>query len=141
MRTETNEAAIVKFRVPGGGIEPNVPNIKQAENEINEEALMRVSDIHDHDFVYIRENIKQNPMKRGNFDYKGKYIHMYSAMYNGPFTGFVAEKDRDEKFVKEGKFYDVLEVFNELPVPYKRVVTERFPAIKARLMAEDDFIG
>lgn len=134
MRIEMGENGTKKYRVPGGSIEPDVPNIKQAENEVNEEALLDISDIRDHNFTYMREIGKKKPMKRGDFDYRGKLVHMYSAMCRGPFTGHVEDKDRDEDFIKDGKFFDVVEIYKELSVPFKRVIDEIFPAINSKLL-------
>ena len=110
---------------PGGSIENNVDNIKQAENEVNEEALIDIKDIIDHNLTYMRPAGKKKITKRGDFDYAGKFVHLYSAMYVGEFKGHVEDKDRDESFVKYGKFHKVKDIYNDLITPHKKVIDER----------------
>lgn len=121
MRIKNNECIF-----PGGSTEKDVPNIVQAENEVKEEARIKIKDIKYTGVNYIK-NVDFNIE---GHDYDGCYIEVYIAKYNGDFIGYIAPTDRDDDMYRHGNFYKFDDVADLLYGVHKNIIlkelTDRF---------------
>lgn len=122
-----------KYRIPGGSCEKDVPNYIQAMNECNEEARIKVKPSLINTGVYYIKRYK-NPDKwdgiRKELAWVGTYTEVYVGEYDGPFTGEVDDRDKDDAMYKYGKFYPISEVYDILSDKHKEVIDDIFPVIK-----------
>lgn len=122
-----------KYRIPGGSCEKDVPNYIQAMNECNEEARIKVKPSLINTGVYYIKRYK-NPDKwdgiRKELSWVGTYTEVYVGEYDGPFTGEVDDRDKDDAMYKYGKFYPISEVYDILSDKHKEVIDDIFPVIK-----------
>ena len=44
----------------------------------------------------------------------GTYTEIYVAEYDGPYTGVVDDEDKDDSMYKNGKFYDICDVYDNI---------------------------
>lgn len=104
-----------KYRLPGGSVEVDVPNIKQAENEVNEEALLNVTKLEDSGYRYFVD-YQKTPLWQADLpiQYAGYYCEVFVAMEDGVFRGKVAESDRDESMHVHGRYFSVEKLKNIL---------------------------
>ena len=106
------------YELPGGSIDADSSPIKQAENEINEEALISVKNIYDTGIQYYADYPNGFLMNGGDtpLEYQGHISSVFVAEYNGIHDrNSVEEKDLDPKISENGKFYLITKV-----VPYLR---------------------
>lgn len=114
-----------RYRIPGGSTDPNVPNIIQAENEVNEESRMKITNIRDTGISYIRPYYNNKyPDESLNYDYR--YTDLYIADYMGPYAGKVAEVDADENMYVHGKFYRYSDIRHFLTNFHRELLDEEF---------------
>ena len=100
-----------EYFLPGGSVERNVPNIKQAENECNEEAHVKVKNIQFTGITYKEHHETPNwAIKEGLIQWQGSYTEVYTAEYDGSFKGNIAKTDEDP-FIRSGKWYSTKECF------------------------------
>lgn len=122
-----------KYRIPGGSCEKDVPNYIQAMNECNEEARIKVKPSLINTGVYYIKRYK-NPDRwdgiRKELSWVGTYTEVYVGEYDGPFTGEVDDRDKDDAMYKYGKFYPISEVYDILSDKHKEVIDDIFPVIK-----------
>ena len=122
-----------KYRIPGGSCEKDVPNYIQAMNECNEEARIKVKPSLINTGVHYIKRYK-NPYKydgiRKELSWVGLYTEVYVGEYDGPFTGKVDDRDKDDAMYKYGKFYPISEVYDILSDKHKEVIDDIFPVIK-----------
>ena len=102
-----------RYKIPGGGTEPGVSLIDQAKKECEEEARIKTKNVVDTGIVFTTnygENYPEWQVKdlhpRG-LKYEGVITHVLVGWYDGKYTGHVHEKDKDEKMIRDGKFYDI----------------------------------
>ena len=106
------------YELPGGSIDADSSPIKQAENEINEEALISVKNIYDTGIQYYADYPSGFLMNGGDtpLEYAGHISSVFVAEYNGIHDrNSVEKKDLDPKISENGKFYLITQV-----VPYLR---------------------
>lgn len=107
-----------RYRIPGGSIDSDSTFDKQAENETNEEALLKISDIAFANVVYHQEMDKDYIAKGGDscIPYVGSITHVYTAYWTGDIIdkSTIEEKDLDEDMAKNGKFYPIRSVIEIL---------------------------
>ena len=122
-----------KYRIPGGSCEKDVPNYIQAMNECNEEARIKVKPSLINTGVHYIKRYKK-PYKydgiRKELSWVGLYTEVYVGEYDGPFTGKVDDRDKDDAMYKYGKFYPISEVYDILSDKHKEVIDDIFPVIK-----------
>ena len=122
-----------KYRIPGGSCEKDMPNYIQAMNECNEEARIKVKPSLINTGVHYIKRYK-NPYKydgiRKELSWVGTYTEVYVGEYDGPFTGEVDDRDKDDAMYKYGKFYPISEVYDILSDKHKEVIDDIFPVIK-----------
>ena len=122
-----------KYRIPGGSCEKDVPNYIQAMNECNEEARIKVKPSLINTGVHYIKRYK-NPYRydgiRKELSWVGLYTEVYVGEYDGPFTGKVDDRDKDDAMYKYGKFYPISEVYDILSDKHKEVIDDIFPVIK-----------
>lgn len=133
-----------KYRLPGGSYEKDIPNYIQAANECNEEARIKVKKALNTGIHYIKR-FKKNKLEdkwyenadiRKELRWVGTYTEVYVAEYDGPYTGVVDDEDKDDSMYKNGKFYDICDVYDILSDEHKKVIDDVFPVIKRREIDE-----
>ena len=106
------------YELPGGSIDADSSPIEQAENEINEEALISVKNIYDTGIQYYADYPSGFLMNGGDtpLEYSGHISSVFVAEYKGIHDrNSVEKKDLDPKISENGKFYLITKV-----VPYLR---------------------
>ena len=133
-----------KYRLPGGSYEKDVPNYIQAANECNEEARIKIKKALNTGIHYIKR-FKKNKLEdkwyenadiRKELRWVGTYTEVYVGEYDGPYTRVVDEEDKDDSMYKNGRFYDISEVYDILSDEHKKVIDDVFPVIKRREIDE-----
>ena len=121
---EKNREGEDYYRMPGGSKEPSVPDIKQAENEINEEAKLTVKWVKGplSTRTYTYKPGTKWTKKLAPFNYKGKIMDIYMAKYDGKYNKPVAKVDRHESMANYGKFMNITDVYDNLKPQHKLVV-------------------
>lgn len=107
------------YRIPGGSIDPDSTYDKQAENETNEEALIRVTNVFFTGVVYHQPMDRDYLAKGGDgcVPYVGSTNLVYTAIYAGTIDkSTIEEKDLDDHMAKNGKFYEISSVIDILRV-------------------------
>lgn len=109
------------YRIPGGSIDSDSSFEKQAENETNEEALLKVTDVTFANVVYHQPMDKDYIAKGGDgcIPYVGSTTHVYTAYRSGTVDkSTIEEKDLDDDMAKNGKFYPIRLIGNILRVDH-----------------------
>lgn len=117
-----------KYRLPGGSFENGIPNIRQAENEVHEEARIKIKNLINSNQHYIR--LYPNPtqyVKNECIDWEGNYNEIYVAEYDGPYDDYIRKKDRDDDMYQKGRFYDINYIYPILDDAHKEVIDGLFP--------------
>lgn len=118
-----------KYRVPGGSYEKDVPNYIQAQNEVNEEARIKVKGLVNSGEHYINLYKNPTPLYGSNFMWVGNYTEVYVGEYDGKYDGFIAEEDKDEDMYNKGKFYNIYEVYPILNDTHRKIIDSIFPSL------------
>ena len=98
------------YELPGGSIDADCEPIQQAENEVNEEALISVKNIYDTGIQYYADYPSGFIMSGGDtpLEYAGHISTVYVAEYDGIYDREkVEKKDLDPKISENGKFYPI----------------------------------
>lgn len=98
------------YELPGGSIDADCEPIQQAENEVNEEALIAVKNIYDTGIQYYADYPSGFIMSGGDtpLEYAGHISTVYVAEYDGIYDrDKVEKKDLDPKISENGKFYPI----------------------------------
>ena len=116
----TNER-LGSYEVPGGSIDNDCDKITQAENEVNEEILVKVKNIY-HTGVQYYEPFSDGNVelfkKESPLSYRGFTTEVFIAEYAGKFdVKKVEDKDLDPEMQK-GKFYAITLVADKLTEPH-----------------------
>lgn len=101
------------YELPGGSIDRDATMSEQAENEVNEEALMSVKNIYDTGIQYYEKYPEGFLMNGGDspLEYKGHISNVFIAEYGGIYEkSAVEKKDLDPKIAHNGKFYRISDV-------------------------------
>lgn len=101
------------YELPGGSIDRDATMSEQAENEVNEEALISVKNIYDTGIQYYEKYPEGFLMNGGDspLEYKGHISNVFIAEYSGIYEkGAVEKKDLDPKIAHNGKFYRISDV-------------------------------
>lgn len=96
------------YELPGGSIDADSTPIQQAENEVNEEALISIKNIYDTGLTYYANYPSGFLMNGGDtpLEYNGHISSIFVAEYNGIYNrNSVEKKDLDPKISENGKFY------------------------------------
>lgn len=105
------------YRLPGGSLDNDSDKMTQAKNEVNEEALLAISDIWYTNIQYFEQYPDGFLLKHGDIPiaYKGTFNDVYVAKYKKRFDrSKVSEHDLDDDMATNGKFYKILDVYKEL---------------------------
>lgn len=129
-----------KYRVPGGSYEKDVPNYIQAQNEVNEEARIKVKGLVNSGEHYINLYKDPKPLYGSSFMWVGNYTEVYVGEYDGKYTGHVADEDKDEDIYNKGKFYNISEVYPILNDTHKRIIDSIFPSLNKGSINENTII-
>jgi len=112
-----------EYRLPGGGWDENEPHEKSAIREAKEEAKINCTDIK---YISSRISVNDNAIEKCKKEnvpeedwWYGWYTKLYVADYSKKFTGYVNKEDRDDNMVKNGKWYDIIEVWDKLYPDHK----------------------
>lgn len=113
-----------KYRIPGGSWEPNESHADTAIRETQEEVRMNIAHP-----KYITSYVEEDDKPKQwvidtipkNMQWKGYYIDLYIAEYNGQYSGHVNNYDKDN-IVNIGKFYNIEDVYNKLNPYHKKAV-------------------
>lgn len=128
-----------QYRIPGGSFEKDVPNYIQAQNEVNEEARIKVKNLVNSGQHYIKL-YKENSSWMNDIDsrlrWSGSYTEVYIAEYDGVYTGAIAEEDKDDDMYINGKFYNIYEIYSILSDTHRKIIDEIFPVIKKGAISE-----
>ena len=101
------------YRLPGGSLDNDSSKIKQAENEVNEEALLQIKDIYQTPVSYFENYPDGFLLKNGDIciAYKGTYTEIFASQYKGlQDKSEIAEHDLDDDMANNGKFYYITNV-------------------------------
>lgn len=100
------------YRLPGGSVEKDVPNIKQAENEVNEEAHINIRNIESTGITY-KEKFKAKSFDDDpdSIKWNGMYTEVYVAEYDSKFKGHIDLIDQDP-YILSGRWYPARECFS-----------------------------
>lgn len=102
-------------RLPGGSIEPNLPNISQAIEEVKEEARMIVRNIRYSGMSYYRMYpIAPKWQADVGIKYDGCYSEIYTAEFDSVYRGHIEKHAIDSAMYNNGKFYNYSEIKNGL---------------------------
>lgn len=116
-KTAINNERFGNYELPGGSIDNDCDKITQAENEVNEEILVKVKNIYNTGIQYyetfsdgnVEEFKKESPLS-----YRGFMSEVFAAEYAGKFDAKnVEDKDLDPEMQK-GKFYAISLVADKL---------------------------
>lgn len=116
-KTAINNERFGNYELPGGSIDNDCDKITQAENEVNEEILVKVKNIYNTGVQYyetfsdgnVEEFKKESPLS-----YRGFMSEVFAAEYAGKFDAKnVEDKDLDLEMQK-GKFYAISLVADKL---------------------------
>lgn len=118
-----------KYRIPGGSYEKDTPNYIQAQNEVNEEARIKVKNLVNTGEHYVKLYKNPAPLYGSNFTWVGNYTEVYIGEYDGVYTGKIADEDKDENMYKYGKFYDISEVYPIMNDVHKKIIDSIFPSL------------
>lgn len=112
------------YRVPGGSKEPTVPDIKQAENEINEEARMTVKWVKGPyaSYSYTYKPGTKWTKKLAPFKYAGKMLDVYIAKHDGKYDKPVAKVDRHDNIANNGKFVSIGKIYDSLRPEHRQAI-------------------
>lgn len=105
------------YRLPGGSLDNDSTKIKQAENETNEEALLKVKNIYQSPISYFENYPDGFLLKNGDIciAYKGTYTDVFVAEYKGKQDkSKIDEHDLDDDMANNGKFYYITNVCDSL---------------------------
>lgn len=128
-----------KYRLPGGSFEKDTPNYIQAQNEVNEEARIKVKNLVNSGQHYIHLYKTPAIAYGGNnrLDWAGNYTEVYIAEYDGVYTGNIDDRDKDDEMYENGKFYNIYEVYPILKDVHRNIIDEIFPNIKKGAIDEN----
>lgn len=112
-----NNERLGSYELPGGSIDNDCDKITQAENEVNEEILVKIKNIY-HTGVQYYETFSDGNVeefkKESPLSYRGFMSEVFCAEYDGKFDAKnVEEKDLDPEMQK-GKFYAISLVADKL---------------------------
>lgn len=111
------------FRVPGGSVERGVKDSEQVRNEAREEARLEIKNVRNTGIHYTR--VFGSPYRPANSSIYWNGVHntIYVADYAGDYEGPIANCLKDQKMLKNGKFYKIDEVFPYLKSEYRKVIS------------------
>ena len=112
------------YKIPGGSTEKNRSMKDQAISECQEEARLTP-----HNLKYF--GCYEKPYLKGP-EYDGYICHIFVGEFFKKYSGNIDECDRDEKMLREGKFYKLGEVSDIL-------IPEHINAIRAYHQMENDY--
>lgn len=115
-----------KYKVPGGGFEPNESHLEGTIREAKEEARLEVVAAYDTGVRYV-EMFKDDVDKtQDNFDPENRFYGFYTEVFIGTavdtYKGELDTVDIDE-FMTTGEFYDIKEVYNKLIPEHKKALS------------------
>lgn len=102
------------YKLPGGSSEPNSSLMQQAINECQEEVHITPKNL-----KYYGAYTK--PYVNGS-DYYGYYAHVFVGEYGEAYTKRVAAEDRDDKMLKECKWYPIKSVYKKLQSEHRNAI-------------------
>ena len=115
------EERLSPYELPGGSIDNDCDKLTQAENEVNEEILVKVKNTYQTNIQYYETFSDANVeefKKHSPLSYRGFMTEVFCAEYDGKFSAKnVAEKDLDPEMQK-GKFHPIALVADKLSVPH-----------------------
>ena len=114
-----------KYKVPGGGFEPNESHLEGTLREAKEEARLEVVAAYDTGVRYV-EMFKDDVDKtQAGFDPENRFYGFYTEVFVGTavdtYTGDLDTVDVDE-FMTTGEFYDIDEVYDKLTPEHKKAL-------------------
>lgn len=111
------------YKIPGGSKELNVSDKQQIINECKEEARIIIKDVVNSE-VHTNhpEDMPKWAIDKNMKKWYGKYTTIYVAKYNKPYTGYISPLDRDDKMLKNGKFYPISRVSHILTPTHRYVL-------------------
>lgn len=105
------------YRIPGGSIDNDSTYLQQAENETNEEALLKVKNTKFTGITYHQPMDKDYIKKGGDtpLAYVGAITYVYTSFIDGKVDkSSIEEKDLDDDMATHGKFYYIQSVLEIL---------------------------
>lgn len=110
------------YRIPGGGTETSCSIEEQVRNECKEEARLILKNV-----KYTKTYIKKFGKRFDNkpklpFEYHGSINHLYIAEYNGNYSGYIRNVDRDDSMYAFGNFYNIEDIYDMLNEYHKAAV-------------------
>lgn len=114
-----------KYRIPGGSMEKDTPDIIQAKIECKEESKILVKDVIDTNINYIEEFEKIHKYKSGEMHWDGRYNKVYLSTFSDWYKGRINYIDRDPDMLVNGKFYNIDKVYDMLN-PYHKQAIDKY---------------
>lgn len=113
------------YKFPGGSRELAIPDIYQAENEVNEEARIKIRNLKKTDMTYAT---LFNRKPDDEYDYDYVYNEIYIADYDGEYDGIIDIRDVNERMYKYGKFYKYIDYRWVFTPMHREVIDKEFKA-------------
>lgn len=122
-----SDERLAPYELPGGSIDNDCDKITQAENEVNEEILVKVKNIYQTNIQYYEsfsdKNVKEFA-KITPLSYRGFVSEVFVAEYAGAYdTKNVEDKDLDPEMQK-GRFYPITLIADKLSEPHLKALIE-----------------
>lgn len=123
------------YRIPGGGTEVSCSIEDQVRNECKEEARIILRNVR-----YVKTYMKKfgkrsETMPKIPFEYHGSINHLYIAEYNGNYSGYIKNVDKDNRMYAYGSFYPIEEVYDMLN-EYHKAAVDRYMSMKDISLSE-----
>lgn len=120
-----DEDKMKKYKVPGGGFEPNESHLNATVREAKEEARIEVSAVYDTGVRYVEMFKDDVDETQKEFAPENRFYGFYTEVFIGTavdtYDGEFDTVDVDEKMTK-GKFYDIEEVYDKLTPEHKKAL-------------------
>ena len=110
---EVNDGFVYRYRVPGGSLDNDSTKIEQAENETNEEALLKVKNIASTGVAYFESFPEGYKLKKGDICllYKGNITDVFVSEYAGKMDkSKIDPHDLDDDMATNGKFHYITQI-------------------------------
>ena len=110
---DVNDGFTYRYRLPGGSLDNDSTKIKQAENETNEEALLKVKNIVSSGIMYFDQFPEGHLLKKGDIclAYRGNITDVFVSEYAGKMDkSKIDPHDLDDDMANNGKFYYITQI-------------------------------
>ena len=112
------------YKIPGGSVDINVPDIDQAVNECKEEARIIVKNIYYTGFTYKKLKPADKVVKNDKFiNWDGSINKVFVANYDSMSQDYIEPVDRDNDMLS-GEWYNIEEVISKLIPEHREAIIQ-----------------